>query len=116
MGRYEGAFRRSLADPAGFWGEAATAVDWYQEPQVILDDSIPPFYKGFAGGTLNTCHNALDRHVDGLLYREHVTHAHDYRFRPAQRAAGNSGDDHRDGIHRYHARPIQRNHGHLHRD
>ena len=62
MGRYEDAFRRSLADPAGFWAEAA-AVDWYQDPQVILDDSNPPFYSWFAGGTLNTCYNALDRHV-----------------------------------------------------
>ena len=25
MGRYEDEFRRSLADPAGFWAEAATA-------------------------------------------------------------------------------------------
>src|SRR5215469_239826 len=80
MGRYEDVFRRSLADPAGFWSEAATAVDWYQDPQVILDDSNPPFYKWFAGGTLNTCHNALDRHVDNgrgeqqaLIYDSPVT-------------------------------------------
>ena len=80
MGRYEDVFRRSLADPAGFWAEAAQAVDWYQHPQVILDDSNPPFYRWFAGGTLNTCHNALDRHVDNghgdrhaLIYDSPVT-------------------------------------------
>ena len=43
MGRYEDAFRLSLADPAGFWAEAATAIDWYTQPEKVLDDSNPPF-------------------------------------------------------------------------
>jgi propionyl-CoA synthetase len=80
MGRYEDVFRRSLTDPAGFWAEAAGAVDWYTEPETILDDSNPPFYRWFRGGTLNTCHNALDRHVAGgragqqaLIYDSPVT-------------------------------------------
>jgi propionyl-CoA synthetase len=80
MGRYEDVFRRSLDDPAGFWGEAARAVDWYEQPQTILDGSNPPFYRWFVGGTLNTCHNALDRHVDNgrgdqpaLIYDSPVT-------------------------------------------
>jgi propionyl-CoA synthetase len=63
MGRYEDVFRGSLADPAGFWAEAARAIDWNTEPKTILDDSNPPFYRWFSDGTLNTCHNALDRHV-----------------------------------------------------
>jgi propionyl-CoA synthetase len=63
MGAYEDVFRRSLADPAGFWAQAAAAVDWYTPPATILDDSSPPFYRWFRGGTLNTCHNAVDRHV-----------------------------------------------------
>ncbi len=80
MGRYQDAFRRSLADPAGFWAQAARAIDWYTEPETILDDANPPFYRWFRGGTLNTCHNALDRHVaDGragqraLIYDSPVT-------------------------------------------
>jgi propionyl-CoA synthetase len=80
MGRYEDVFRRSLTDPAGFWAEAAGVIDWYTQPQVILDDSNPPFYRWFRGGTLNTCHNALDRHVDNgrgdqqaLIYDSPVT-------------------------------------------
>jgi propionyl-CoA synthetase len=80
MGRYEDVFRRSLSDPAGFWGEAARGVDWYTEPETILDDSNPPFYRWFRGGTLNTCHNALDRHVSNgradqiaLIYDSPVT-------------------------------------------
>jgi propionyl-CoA synthetase len=80
MGSYDDAFRRSLDDPAGFWGEAARAIDWYVEPTTILDDSNPPFYRWFSGGLLNTCHNALDRHVDhgrgdqpALIYDSPVT-------------------------------------------
>ncbi len=80
MGRYEDVFRRSLTDPAGFWAEAANAIDWYQEPQAILDDSNPPFYRWYRGGVLNTCHNALDRHVEAgradqkaLIYDSPVT-------------------------------------------
>ena len=82
MGRYEDVFHRSLTDPAGFWAEAARAIDWYTEPETILDDGNPPFYRWFRGGTLNTCHNALDRHVDGgraeqraLIYDSPVTGA-----------------------------------------
>jgi propionyl-CoA synthetase len=62
---YAEAFRRSLADPEGFWGEAAKGVDWYREPAVILDRSHPPFFRWFPDGVLNTCDNAVDRHVRG---------------------------------------------------
>jgi propionyl-CoA synthetase len=82
MGRYADAFRRSLTDPEGFWGEAAKGIDWYEEPTVVLDTSNPLFYRWFADGTLNTCFNALDRHVrDGrggqaaLIYDSPVTGA-----------------------------------------
>ena len=50
MGRYAEAFHRSLADPEGFWGEAAKAIDWYQAPTQVLDASNPPFYRWFADG------------------------------------------------------------------
>ena len=63
MGRYEEAFYQSLADPESFWGEAAKGIDWYREPTVVLDTSNPLFYRWFADGVLNTCFNALDRHV-----------------------------------------------------
>ena len=72
--------RRSLADPDGFWAEAARALDWYREPTVILDRTRPPFYRWFSDGRINTCHNALDRHADGgrgdqlaLVYDSPVT-------------------------------------------
>ncbi len=61
--RYEETYRRSLADPEGFWAEAAEAIDWDRRWDKVLDDSNPPFYRWYPGGRLNTCHNALDRHV-----------------------------------------------------
>ena len=80
MGRYAQEFDRSLSDPEAFWGDAAKDIDWYQAPSVVLDASSPPFYRWFADGTLNTCFNALDRHVrDGrgnqaaLIYDSPVT-------------------------------------------
>ena len=80
MGRYAEAFRQSLDDPEGFWASAVQDIDWYREPTVVLDKSSPPFYRWFADGVLNTCFNALDRHVrDGrgdqaaLIYDSPVT-------------------------------------------
>ena len=64
MGAYADAYRRSLDDPEGFWGDAAAAIDWITPPSTILDDSNPPFYRWFDGGMMNTCANAVDRHVD----------------------------------------------------
>jgi propionyl-CoA synthetase len=79
MGAYEQAFRRSLDDPEGFWGEAARAIDWYRPPERVLDDRSPSS-RWFVGGELNTCHNALDRHVEAgvgdrlaLIYDSPVT-------------------------------------------
>jgi len=56
-------FQRSLADPDGFWGEAAQAIDWFTPPATVLDGSSPPFYRWFSSGVMITCHNAVDRHV-----------------------------------------------------
>ncbi len=62
-GPYARAHRRSLADPEGFWREAAAGIDWITRPTRALDDDTPPFYRWFPDGVLNTCYNALDRHV-----------------------------------------------------
>ncbi len=72
--------RRSLEDPEGFWGEVAEDIDWIQRWERVLDDSNAPFYRWFAGGQLNTCYNAVDRHVAtrgnqaALIYDSAVTH------------------------------------------
>ncbi|RYF14067.1 MAG: propionate--CoA ligase, partial [Comamonadaceae bacterium] len=56
-------YRRSLEQPDAFWAEQARLVDWETPPQVICDASRPPFYRWFAGGRTNLCHNAVDRHL-----------------------------------------------------
>jgi propionyl-CoA synthetase len=61
--RYPDVYRRSLNDPAGFWGEAANDVDWFRRPTQVLDESAAPLYHWFPDGEMNTCYNALDRHV-----------------------------------------------------
>lgn len=60
---YETVYARSMQDPASFWAEAAELIDWDQPWEKVLDDANPPFYRWFAGGMLNTCYNAVDRHV-----------------------------------------------------
>jgi propionyl-CoA synthetase len=60
---YRQVYERSLADPEAFWLQAADAVDWSIAPTVGLDSWRPPFYRWFPDGLMNTCYNALDRHV-----------------------------------------------------
>ncbi|MCB2188734.1 MAG: propionyl-CoA synthetase [Deltaproteobacteria bacterium] len=64
MGKYQEIFDRSIKDPNGFWGEAAEAITWHKRWDKVLDDSNKPFYRWFTGGELNTCYNAVDRHVE----------------------------------------------------
>jgi propionyl-CoA synthetase len=64
MGKYDTFYCRSLEHPQEFWAEAAAAIDWETKWNRVLDDSKAPLYRWFSGGRLNTCHNALDRHVD----------------------------------------------------
>ena len=79
VGGYREIFQASVDDPAGFWAQAAEAVSWTREPQRILDDTNPPFYRWFPDAELNTCFNALDRHIDqrgdqpALIYDSPVT-------------------------------------------
>ncbi|NUS52199.1 MAG: AMP-binding protein, partial [Nocardioidaceae bacterium] len=63
MADYRSVYARSIEDPEGFWAEQAGLVDWIRRPQRVLDDSNPPFYRWYPDASLNTCYNALDRHV-----------------------------------------------------
>jgi len=60
---YQTVYDRSMSDPATFWAEAAQLIDWETPWEQVLDSSNPPFYRWFSGATLNTCYNAVDRHV-----------------------------------------------------
>ena len=51
-------------DPEAFWMQAATAIDWYKAPNKALDDSNAPLYEWYTDGMVNTCYNAVDRHVE----------------------------------------------------
>ena len=62
---YDDIYARSLADPEGFWAEAAEDIHWERRWDRVLDDSRAPFYRWFPGGVTNTCYNALDRHAEG---------------------------------------------------
>ncbi len=61
--RYHDVYSRWQRDPEGFWGEAAQAIDWVEQPKKVFDASAGIYGRWFAGGVCNTCYNALDRHV-----------------------------------------------------
>ncbi|MDX1423829.1 MAG: acetyl-coenzyme A synthetase N-terminal domain-containing protein, partial [Kiloniellales bacterium] len=80
MGRFEEIYRRSITDREGFWAEAGEAISWEKTWDKVIDGANAPFYRWFAGGKLNTCYNALDRHVaagrgdqPALIYDSPVT-------------------------------------------
>lgn len=79
MTGYRDLFQASVDDPTAFWAQAARAVSWTREPNRILDEDNPPFYRWFPDGELNTCANALDRHIEtrgdqpALIYDSPVT-------------------------------------------
>ncbi len=51
-------------DPEGFWMDQAKAIDWVTPPTQALDDSKAPLYRWFTDAEVNTCYNAVDRHVE----------------------------------------------------
>ncbi len=73
-------YTRWRADPEAFWAEAAEAVHWHRRWDAVLDTSRAPFYRWFPGAEVNSCYNALDRHVENgradqvaLIYDSPVT-------------------------------------------
>jgi propionyl-CoA synthetase len=61
--RYHEVYAQWLRDPEGFWAEAAQEIDWVEPAKKIFDPSMGVYGRWFAGGVVNTCYNALDRHV-----------------------------------------------------
>ncbi|MBF9047467.1 AMP-binding protein [Rhodobacterales bacterium LSUCC0031] len=60
---YADIFARAKSDPESFWLEAAEGIDWVAPPSKALFAENAPLYEWFADGTLNSCWNAVDRHV-----------------------------------------------------
>ncbi len=62
--QYAAMYARSIEDSDGFWAEQAQRLDWFTPPTTIANWSYDPVsIKWFEDGTLNICHNAVDRHV-----------------------------------------------------
>jgi propionyl-CoA synthetase len=77
---FQDTYQFSIDDPETFWAKAAEDIDWDKPWDRVLDDSNIPFYRWFKGAKLNTCYNAIDRHVeqgradqDALIYDSPVT-------------------------------------------
>ena len=51
-------------DPETFWMDAAKAISWDKAPTKALSDENAPLYEWFADSMVNTCYNAVDRHVE----------------------------------------------------
>ncbi len=69
------------ADPEGFWMQAAEAISWDRAPTRALSDLGDGLYEWFADARVNTCYNAVDRHVEAgrgeqaaIIYDSPVTH------------------------------------------
>ncbi len=77
---HEQAWQAALEDPAAFWGSAAEGIDWESTWDAVLAGNTTDGYRWFPGATLNTCYNAVDRHVEGgraeqtaLIYDSPIT-------------------------------------------
>ena len=78
--KFQETYKQSMDHPQEFWAKAAEGIDWERPWDKVLDETNIPFYQWFAGGELNTCYNALDRHVNNgradqtaLIYDSPVT-------------------------------------------
>ncbi|WP_417523118.1 propionate-CoA ligase PrpE [Marinovum sp.] len=60
---YKDVYASWQADPEAFWMQAAQAIDWDTPPSKALFDKGGDLYEWFADGRVNTCWNAVDRHV-----------------------------------------------------
>ncbi len=61
--QYHATYAAWLADPEGFWREAAADLYWITPPNTVFDAALGTYGRWFPDGICNTCHNALDRHV-----------------------------------------------------
>ncbi len=61
---YQHEYDQSIQDLHGFWLDKANLIDWVQKPQVALAGDMNGIERWYPDGTLNTCYNAIDRHVE----------------------------------------------------
>ncbi|MED7678012.1 AMP-binding protein [Rhodobacteraceae bacterium IMCC15231] len=82
---YADVYNSWKSDPETFWMEAAQAIDWDRPPSFALDSSRAPLYEWYTDSLVNTCYNAVDRHVENgraaqiaLIYDSPITGAKDF--------------------------------------
>ncbi len=61
---YQSEYDRSIIDPQGFWLDKIDLIEWVQKPQIALADDMNGIERWYPDGVLNTCYNAIDRHVE----------------------------------------------------
>ena len=61
---YHSIYKSWQADPESFWMEAAEGIDWDQKPTFALNESNEPLFEWYTDSCVNTCFNAVDRHVE----------------------------------------------------
>ncbi|MEP0155884.1 propionate-CoA ligase PrpE [Pseudophaeobacter sp.] len=78
---YKEIYANWKADPEAFWMQAAEAIDWVEAPTKALTDKGEGLYEWFADARVNTCYNAVDRHVEAgrgeqtaIIYDSPITH------------------------------------------
>ncbi|GAA6182603.1 propionyl-CoA synthetase [Shimia sp. NS0008-38b] len=78
---YQDVYQSWKRDPEAFWMEAAQAIDWDTPPSKALFDKGEHLYEWFADAKVNTCWNAVDRHVEAgrgeqtaIIYDSPITH------------------------------------------
>jgi len=78
---YRDEYQASIDNPEAFWAEKARQLDWYKPAENVLTTDEHGIHRWFADGELNTCHLAVDYHVDNgrgdqtaLIYDSPVTH------------------------------------------
>ena len=79
---YKEVYSAWQADPETFWMEAADKIDWDRKPSKALFDGDAPHYEWFSDGMVNTCWNAVDRHVEAgrgdqiaIMHESPITHS-----------------------------------------
>jgi acetyl-CoA synthetase len=61
---YKAAYKKSVEDPEGFWGDIAENFQWRKKWDKVLDWNFKePKIEWFAGGKLNITENCIDRHL-----------------------------------------------------
>jgi propionyl-CoA synthetase len=64
MANYNEIYQQSISDPEAFWANAAEGLHWYKKWDKVIDMQATPVPRWFPGAEINTCYNAVDRHVE----------------------------------------------------